>query len=387
MIISDEDKAAAKRIIDSGAITDSLASAFAVIRLASAPAALLFAGPVLAQGVDIPIDATVGRAPLATATSPGMGMGDETTIHVGPGGKFSVINPTGSQPPSSVSSMDCNVRDHGAVGNGTTDDTTAFQACVTALQPTSGGDLQVPGGSYLITQTLTLPTSITIRCASTGSTVLTSGSRDITLIDIAGGIYGGISRCLVVTNQAANASQPAVRVEQGVPVIIEHSYVWGGSWALITLGDDGLYFDNFFWGGNSSGGGVLSQGSNWWERDKFDNNGAPGNLAAFYVYTNSIGGTVYAENSFTDCDFSGTYQYSLMVNDPTLTAYSLFAGSTFSSPISITGARFTSFSHSKFGADINSPHAGIVSVVGSFGVNAVINATGALCAANGNVTC
>lgn len=48
-----------------------------------------------------------------------------------------------------------NVKDYGATGNGTTDDTTAFQAAITASN-TSKKPVYVPAGRYRITQTLVL---------------------------------------------------------------------------------------------------------------------------------------------------------------------------------------------------------------------------------------
>jgi polygalacturonase len=56
-----------------------------------------------------------------------------------------VYNPPSRQRGSSVRS----VKDYGAVGNGTHDDTSAFQAAIKAL-PSTGGTVFVPAGTYLI---------------------------------------------------------------------------------------------------------------------------------------------------------------------------------------------------------------------------------------------
>ena len=50
-----------------------------------------------------------------------------------------------------------NVRGYGATGNGTTDDTTAIQAAITAAE-VSGGVVEFPAGNYLISSTLTITT-------------------------------------------------------------------------------------------------------------------------------------------------------------------------------------------------------------------------------------
>ncbi|MFK2898769.1 right-handed parallel beta-helix repeat-containing protein [Dyella jejuensis] len=52
-------------------------------------------------------------------------------------------------PAVSVGSTVISVRNMGAMGNGTTDDTAAFQAAINAL-PASGGTISVPNGTYMI---------------------------------------------------------------------------------------------------------------------------------------------------------------------------------------------------------------------------------------------
>lgn len=51
-----------------------------------------------------------------------------------------------------------NVKDYGAVGNGTTDDTAAFNAAIAAafVDADTGGTVYIPNGTYLITSTLSL---------------------------------------------------------------------------------------------------------------------------------------------------------------------------------------------------------------------------------------
>lgn len=51
-----------------------------------------------------------------------------------------------------------NVKNYGAAGNGTTDDTTAIQAAITACMAT-GGTVYLPTGTYLVSSTLTVSTS------------------------------------------------------------------------------------------------------------------------------------------------------------------------------------------------------------------------------------
>ncbi|VWD51515.1 glycosyl hydrolase family 28-related protein [Burkholderia contaminans] len=63
-----------------------------------------------------------------------------------------------------------NVKDYGATGNGTVDDTLAIQECVNSLA-SSGGEVFFPPGVFLYS-TLTLPPGVSLRGASSFSTVL-----------------------------------------------------------------------------------------------------------------------------------------------------------------------------------------------------------------------
>lgn len=62
-----------------------------------------------------------------------------------------------------------NVRNHGAVGNGTTDDTAAIQAALDAVGAAGGGTVYCPAGTYLITSTVrTTDPSVIQNDAQTG---------------------------------------------------------------------------------------------------------------------------------------------------------------------------------------------------------------------------
>lgn len=54
-----------------------------------------------------------------------------------------------------------NVLDYGAVGDGKTDDTVAFKTALSSMSAT-GGTLYVPEGTYLITQTITIPRGLSL---------------------------------------------------------------------------------------------------------------------------------------------------------------------------------------------------------------------------------
>ena len=72
-----------------------------------------------------------------------------------------------------------NVRDHGATGNGSTDDTAAFARAIAAL-PDAGGTVVVPEGDYLLdpTRSLRLRSRMHLQMASTARLVAKPNSLD-----------------------------------------------------------------------------------------------------------------------------------------------------------------------------------------------------------------
>jgi hypothetical protein len=69
-----------------------------------------------------------------------------------------------------------NVQTYGARGNGTTNDTTAIQAAITACSAAGGGIVFVPEGTYKCTSTLTLKREVTLRGVGKTASVLSFGS-------------------------------------------------------------------------------------------------------------------------------------------------------------------------------------------------------------------
>lgn len=68
-----------------------------------------------------------------------------------------------SQVTANLDKLVYNVRDHGVVGNGTTDDTAAIQAAINAVQAAGGGVVFLPRGVYRISDALVLKTGVTLR--------------------------------------------------------------------------------------------------------------------------------------------------------------------------------------------------------------------------------
>ena len=64
-----------------------------------------------------------------------------------------------------------NIKDFGAVGDGKTDDTIAFKSAMAFLASRNGGVLIVPEGDFVITQTVALPSGITVEGISNITTL------------------------------------------------------------------------------------------------------------------------------------------------------------------------------------------------------------------------
>lgn len=78
-------------------------------------------------------------------------------------------------------SKDVNVKDYGAVGNGSTDDTAAIQSAINAAA-TNGGPVFIPRGVFVITGPLTVSDGVTLRGISKYNTVLSTSSATANML-------------------------------------------------------------------------------------------------------------------------------------------------------------------------------------------------------------
>jgi hypothetical protein len=68
------------------------------------------------------------------------------------------------------------VKDFGAVGTGTVDDFGSITAAIAAVNAAGGGTLYLPPGNYLVSQTVTLLSGVSIRGAGASASVITNSS-------------------------------------------------------------------------------------------------------------------------------------------------------------------------------------------------------------------
>jgi len=78
-----------------------------------------------------------------------------------------------------------NVKDYGATGNGTTDDTAAINAAVAAATVAGGGVVFVPAGTYIVSGTVALAANITLEGAGRGTATI-KRSTNVTVVSIYG---------------------------------------------------------------------------------------------------------------------------------------------------------------------------------------------------------
>lgn len=96
------------------------------------------------------------------------------------------------------------VYDFGAVGNGITNDTAAFQAGINALSAAGGGTLRVPAGTYKIVTAIQLKSNVNIVGDGTGSVMLMAGTTDLNCF------YAPSATDLVIDGLYFNGQKPSI---------------------------------------------------------------------------------------------------------------------------------------------------------------------------------
>lgn len=273
-----------------------------------------------------------------------------------------------------------------AVGNNSNDDTAAIQCQINYMNATfSGGAVYFPCGTYHTTSTLTVPGAVVLQGEQRTCAIISVGNNDVEVLNFTGGsnTYGGMNNIWIVGDNAGGSlTKNAVVVSTNTPIVFYNCMIWGGNFALQEDGDDGSISDCFIMGTGTSGGGIISTGANWYNRVKLDTIGFTVSVAYQQNTFSAI-----QENHFTASDFSGSLTNSIIISDADSNAITTITNSVFSSPISITGGRYTMFTGDEFGGAVAS---GVnLSIVGSYGLTA-LTMTGAgarSCSGNFNIAC
>lgn len=94
--------------------------------------------------------------------------------------------------PASETPFTVNVRDYGAKGNGTHDDTTAVRRAMAAVAARGGGTVRIPRGTYRV-RSVVIPAGVSVSGAGPGRSWLRgriTASRDMTVSDLKIGVAG-----------------------------------------------------------------------------------------------------------------------------------------------------------------------------------------------------
>lgn len=130
-----------------------------------------------------------------------------------------------------ISGSSYNIKDYGAVGDGTTDDAAAFTAAANAINTAGGGNLYIPASSgyYVINTDVTIQATVNLVFDGGVVNVPSAGAATLTT-------YGGVSatnfhtNIFVVSNETAANSQVKIRNVDATteisPYVTEMSAFW-----------------------------------------------------------------------------------------------------------------------------------------------------------------
>lgn len=268
-----------------------------------------------------------------------------------------------------------------AVGDNTTDDTSAIQCAINYISNTAGGIVFFPQGTYKTTSALTVGARVTLQGAGATTSVIDSRPLDINMLNFVGD-YAGLKGLRIMGGQYTSSTASTVTVGANfIHITFRDCRIQGGLWAMQTAGVDNTYDNCFVIGYGSTGGNIwINGGANWYRRMKFDDAGGAHAYGALIDAGTLVGAQ---ENAFDQTDFSGNFTTASVWISNT-NAYSTFTGSTFSHRVISFKHTWTGLIGAKFGSYVSAN--ANTSIVASRGI-AAITATGASCAANTNITC
>jgi len=193
----------------------------------------------------------------------------------------------------------CDVRANGAVGDGSTDDTTAVQGCINIVQALGGGAgiVYFPQSSaaYCLKGGVTVTSATTLEGASDQGSVLSACKTDITPVTLNGG--NAQIKNLFIQGKGVNNDTSTFGATQSALVIgtncvtcrLDHVYVWGGLHAIQSSSGEVVMIDV---NASIAFGDSLTKlnGGAWMLRNKFDQswlNGQPSVGTTFSAWTNA----------------------------------------------------------------------------------------------------
>src|SRR5262245_4949856 len=237
-----------------------------------------------------------------------------------------------------------------AIGNGVVNDRNAVQCHLDYIYNRLGsGTLYFPAGAYPVDGGLVVRGGVALEgCGQAASQLTVTTDSPVVTFDAATCRPGAaMNNFTVIGSQNLYAANDTVTVGDNCRVNLANNKIWFGNSALHNKGVGGVIENCFIWGAHY---GVLSQGANWYIRDKLDDTGVLHAGTSFYQGL-PVSGAQNSRNHFEECDFSGDSQFSIQIQDATNSAITVFEGGVISAPILINGARWTAL----IGAKIGSP--------------------------------
>ena len=165
------------------------------------------------------------------------------------------IATTASYALSSKTNFVYNVKDYGAVGNGSTNDTSAFNAAIAAI-PSTGGTLYIPAGTYIVGNL----TSIS------GKPINIEGENQLTSIlacnVVSGPIFAfsstnvSMRNITFITTVERTELNPLVTTTNCTFIQIESISSWASGDLLYTLGGNWFFATNVFVRNQTAVGGI-----------------------------------------------------------------------------------------------------------------------------------
>jgi len=130
------------------------------------------------------------------------------------------------------------VKDFGATGDGTTDDTASIQAAIDYLQNASGGTVNFPAGTYVVSSTLTVGNGSTYSTTSSSSVLVGSGSKTFTVAT--GRTYTNGDAIVIVNSSTIAMKGTITSYNSGTGALVVNitTYIGSGtlsSWTVSTL--------------------------------------------------------------------------------------------------------------------------------------------------------
>lgn len=127
------------------------------------------------------------------------------------------------------------VKNYGVVGDGTTDDTAAFQAAIDAAVANGGGEVIIPAGTYNIESSITLNSAmpISIRGSGRRKTVLSAGSNFAGILSLGASSYG--LQMHDVLFATGSTTTPGLTIANGAADHAFYDCKWTGAAAGLSL--------------------------------------------------------------------------------------------------------------------------------------------------------